>query len=129
MISHGEFSVVLTGSIIESTLAGSFNELGCSGYINAVKDKLKILNGKPFAMLIDDLELEGGTPEAYQLLNEYNQWMSKQPIVAKALIISSQVQKDIILQRSPSLLQQNIEFFTDRAHAMHWLHGEIANFS
>lgn len=129
MISHGEFSVVLTGSIIESKLAGSFNELGCSGYINAVKDKLNILAGKPFAMLIDDLELEGGTPEAYQLLNEYNQWMSKQPIVAKAFIISSQVQKDIILQRSPSLLQQNIEFFTDREHAMLWLHGEIASIS
>ncbi|WP_448211927.1 hypothetical protein [Colwellia sp. MEBiC06753] len=125
MIVHGDFSVSLINNIISSRLAGSFNEAGCLAYVAAVKEKVALLNAKPFVMLIDDLALEGGTPEAYVALEDYNRWLNTQPIIAKAFLITFSSQKEIILQRTPSLAQQNIAFFKTRTDAEHWLEQQL----
>ncbi|MFD2165120.1 hypothetical protein ACFSJY_02495 [Thalassotalea euphylliae] len=125
MDEHGEYQVELIGRIISCVLKGSFNKDGCKSYTEAVREKVSQLRGEPFAMLVDDLELEGGTPEAYQELDAYNRWLSTQPIKAKALVINSPMQKDIMLKRAPALKTQNIEFFTDKSLAMAWLTQQL----
>ncbi|NMP30234.1 hypothetical protein HII17_01560 [Thalassotalea sp. M1531] len=127
--AHGIFQVTLDNHIIECVLKGSFNEVGCLAYTTRVKEEVTALNGQPFAMLIDDLDLEGGTPEAYEVLNQYNHWLSNHPLAAKALIINSIIQKEIMLQQAPSLKSQNIEFFTDKEDAKKWLNKQLLNYN
>ncbi|GMM85078.1 hypothetical protein MTsN2n4_23050 [Pseudoalteromonas sp. MTN2-4] len=119
---HGRFSTtLLENNIISAKLIGSFNERGCFNYTESVKHIVNALNGEPFAMLIDDLELEGGTPEAYQTLQAYNVWLNTQSIIAKAFIVNDRMTKHIILQRSPALLEQKIAFFETHEEAESWL--------
>ncbi|MGL1957803.1 MAG: hypothetical protein OCD00_10865 [Colwellia sp.] len=125
MDEHGEYIVVLTDSIIETTLKGSFNGSGARAYRKSVEDKIKQLNGKPFLMLVNDLELEGGTPIAYELLEKYTHWLNQQPMIAKACLVSSMAQKEIMLQRVPAFKKQNILFFKDRDSALEWLHEQF----
>jgi hypothetical protein len=123
---HGRFSTtLLENNIISAKLCGSFNETGCFNYTESVKNIVKTLNGEPFAMLIDDLELEGGTPEAYRTLQAYNVWLNTQPIIAKAFIVNDRMTKHIILQRSPALLEQNIAFFETHEQAQAWLTQQL----
>lgn len=124
MKPHGDSTVVLSESVIETTLKGSFNEQGTLQYIRAVKAKVAELNGKAFSMLIDDLALEGGTPEAYAVLNDYVKWLNKQNVIARAFLIESELQKAIILKRTPAFKEQNVRFFKDREKAVAWLRQE-----
>ena len=126
MRPHGDFTVVLSNNVIETKLAGSFNEQGTVQYINAVKEKVSELKGEPFAMLIDDLALEGGTPEAYAVLNDYVQWLNQQKIIARAFLIESEIQKEIFLKRMPAYKKQNVCFFKDREAAIEWLRQECS---
>lgn len=120
---------LLESNIISSKFEGSFNDTTALIYVNSVKKIIADLNQQPFAMLIDDLLLEGGTPEAYEHLNAYNSWLKGQALVAKAMIINNNVHKQIILQRSPSLLEQNIAFFTSPSEAQVWLREELATYN
>lgn len=129
MRPHGEFTVALSTNVIETTLAGSFNEQGTLLYITAVKEKVAELKGKPFAMLIDDLALEGGTPEAYAVLNDYVKWLNEQKIIARAFLIESEIQKEIILKRAPAFKKQNVNFFKDRESALDWLNQQFSSAS
>ena len=112
-------------NIIFAEFCGSFDNHALQRYSKQIKKLVSTFNGSPFAMLIDDLKLEGGTPEAYKVLNEYNQWLNQQAIVAKAFIINNNVNKQIILKRSPALLEQNIAFFTDKNSAKDWLNTQL----
>jgi len=127
--AHGSFKVNVDGQLIECELIGSFNEAGCLAYTEKVKQEVTALQGKPFAMLIDDVALEGGTPEAYRALNEYNIWLNKHTIIAKAFIINSPIQKEIMLNRSPALKLQNIAFFKERKKAITWLNEQLLGYA
>lgn len=126
MQAHGEFSIKVQGNIILTKLIGCFNVEGITLYCDAVK-KLVIeqFADRPFVMLVDDLEVEGGTPEAFEALNAYNHWMTGQAIVAKALIAHSKTIKQLTLQLSPEIKQQNIQYFTEYESALRWLADEL----
>ncbi|WP_206483301.1 hypothetical protein [Thalassotalea sp. G2M2-11] len=125
MTIHGKYNVELIDNILFVKLSGSFNCAGTEAYVATVKQYIAELAGQPFAMLIDDLDVEGGTPEAYQKLNDYNEWLVSQPIVGKAFIIKSLAIKEIVLERTPSLKQQQIEFFQDVESAEQWLRDKL----
>ena len=56
--SYGKFTVsLLSERIIYAKLIGSFSERGISDYINQVKTIISDFAGKPFAMLINNLEI------------------------------------------------------------------------
>lgn len=124
-VAHGQFDVSSHGQIILVKLAGSFNCAAIKAYAQAVKDKIAGLKGQEFAMLINDVNVEGGTPEAYDALNDYNAWLNEQAIVAKAFILSSLALKDIILKRTPELQHQNIAFFESSNTAITWLEQQL----
>ncbi|NMP30233.1 hypothetical protein HII17_01555 [Thalassotalea sp. M1531] len=126
MEAHGEFNVVLNGNAIESKLKGSFNDVGFSDYVETVKRNVAKLADLPFVMMIDNSEFEGGTPEAYVVFEEYSKWISTQHVIAKVYLVSSFVQKEIMLQQTPELQNQNIEFFKEKSEARDWLAKQLA---
>lgn len=118
---HGDVQIILKNNIIVATLVGSFNENGAINYTEKVKDLVKILNGKEYAILVDNSNMEGGTPEAYQVLEEYNQWLNQTNLVAKAMIVKTLITTDLIKSLSPSINLQTVRSFHDKKSAMKWL--------
>lgn len=118
---HGEFKLSIDKCLITSTLSGCFNELGAQAYTQASKALIESLNGHPFAMLINNLNVDGGVPEAFSILEIHNQWVSKQNIIAKAVVSQSHALNNITVSRSPSMKQQNLALFTNVEEAMNWL--------
>ncbi|MEW9797651.1 STAS/SEC14 domain-containing protein [Alteromonas sp. CYL-A6] len=120
---HGKTVVCTEGSIILTSFHGAFNADGIKEYIEKVKAEIARFAGQPFKMLVDDTDIEGGTPDAYEELNRYNEWLNTQPIVAKAFVVKQSVVKDIVLSRTPALKSQQIAFFHEKAEAIDWLNG------
>lgn len=118
---HGEREVFLKDRIITARFIGMFNEHGVKRITDEIRQCIYQLSGKPFAILVDDLKLEGGTPEAYVVLEEYNQWLNTQNLVAKAMVLTSKAHKAIIDKLSPSRTQQNIQYFVSEDSALAWL--------
>ncbi|MCW3171554.1 hypothetical protein [Shewanella subflava] len=124
-IEHGEFSISLEGSIIKTKLMGSFNEFGAKRYTEAVIEVVKQLEGKPFAILVNNLELFGGTPEAYQVLEEYNKWVNQQHMLAKAFVFNAAILATIMKNMSPSMKADNIQMFKTLEDAESWLEAVL----
>lgn len=122
---HGECEVKCQGNVLFGTLIGSFNEDGIAVYTEKMRAFVKQFNGQPFAVLVDLTKVEGGTPEAYLVLDNYNQWLARQSLVAKALVYNKAVQPDILFSRSPALALQNTQKFTDTEAAIAWLEQQL----
>jgi len=125
---HGDSEIFVDANIIGVRLSGMFNELGVKQFTDEVRAFVDALNGEPFAVLINDLLLEGGTPEAYAELELYNKWLNTQKLAAKAMVIDSTTNKDLINKLSPSRAKQNIEYFLTEDEAMAWLKSELESF-
>ena len=123
---HGDREVSLSGQIITARFIGLFNEHGVRRITDEIKACVEQLQGSSFAILIDDLKLEGGTPEAYAVLEEYNQWLNTKKLAAKAMLIKSASHKAIINKLSPSRAKQTIEYFTEEESAIDWLKQQLA---
>jgi len=124
-IVHGTVIASLDKQIIRVTLKGMFNELGAKEYTNTVKEYVLQLESKPFAILINNLEMKGGTPEAYQELESYNRWLNTQNLIAKAMVIESNLHQQIIDHYSPSRQSQNTRSFLTEEEALNWLQQEL----
>ncbi len=74
-VEHGQVSIRQDGNIIIVKLVGGFNEFGAKKYTDGVKGIIGNFNGEPFTILVNNLELSGGTPEAYEEVEQYNQWL------------------------------------------------------
>jgi len=118
---HGEFVLSIEGYLITATLSGCFNEIGAQAYTQASKALIESLNGHPFAVLVNNLQVDGGVPEAFAILEAHNQWVSQQNIIAKAVVSQSQALNTITVARSPSMTKQNLALFTNIEDAINWL--------
>lgn len=118
---HGRHELYWRNNILMVKLIGSFNREGTLSYIHDAKAMIEEAKHESFYMLIDDTELEGGTPESFALVSEFNQWAFTQSLQAKALIICSAVVKQITLKNSPSLNHQNVKMFTNIDDGLTWL--------
>lgn len=120
-LPHGRCDINTDGNLIVVKACGSFNVEGVKLFVSAITQTILSLKGQPFCLLMDDTLVEGGTSEAYAALNEYNEWLNNQPLLAKAFIINSKVKKGIILSNSPAIHTQNIAFFPAKSAALEWL--------
>ncbi len=120
-IEHGEVIITVDKNIIIVKLEGAFNEFGAKKYTIGVKETIDTFQGKPFSILINNLEVLGGTPEAYEELEKYNQWLNTQNLTAKAMVISSITTLDIINLLCPSRQSQQSKNFDNEEDALNWL--------
>jgi hypothetical protein len=125
-LAHGNYSVELKGNIIWVVLDGAFNEFAVENWINEVKAIVNALNGKPFTILMEMSKALGATPESFELSNQYNAWLNKQNMTAKALIYGSAVFEDMDKTLVPSKQEQNIRVFDDIEAAQNWLQQQLA---
>ena len=123
--SHGLHSAQVVDQVIMSKLSGSFNREGCLAWVTRIKTLIEGLDGRPFCLLIDTRDYEGGTDEALQLANEFNRWLNTQPLVAKAHLITSQVLHAIAVERVPQLKYQTTKTFTCIDEAQAWLASRL----
>lgn len=127
--AHGKTDVERVGNIIFTWFYGSFNAEGVIEYSRKVKACIDELGDAPFAMIVDDSAIEGGTPGAYEELNKYNEWMNSQNIVAKAFVVKTGMVKHIIVQRTPALKAQNTNFFESQEDALLWVKAQLQRVS
>jgi len=118
---HGEVQICFENNIISATLIGSFNEEGAIKYTEGIKNIVKSLEGKKYAILVDNSDMEGGTPEAYQVLEQYNQWLNRTNLVAKAIIVKTLITTELIKTLSPSIKLQTTKSFKNKKLALQWL--------
>ena len=120
-LQHGEVTIEITGNIIIVRTIGAFNEYGAKKYTDGMKAAVDSLDDKSFSILVNNLEFLGGTPEAYQELEDYNIWLNQEKLIAKAMVITSTIILDVIDKLSPSRAAQQTKSFADENTAMHWL--------
>jgi len=119
--SHGEIEISFVDNVITAVLCGSFNHEGVLNYSNKVRSIVTSLKEKSFVMMIDNTRFEGCTPEGFKELETFNSWLSQTQLQAKAFIIKSEINKQIIQNRTPSLSLQNSRFFSTYQEANEWL--------
>ncbi|MBU2862717.1 hypothetical protein KO489_02560 [Reinekea forsetii] len=122
---HGQTEISVSGRILQVSYFGQFNLEGITSGLSKQRKVIESFNGEPFAVLIDDKNIQGGTPEAYQALEEFNQWVNSQYMVAKAMLFKSNLQLKILDSLVESRKDQNIKTFSDKKEALHWLNSEL----
>ena len=120
-VGHGSNQVSIQDNIITITLIGSFNEYDFKDIAQKVKQAVAEYNGKQFCILVNDVQLFGATPEAYEELEKLNQWLNTQPMIAKAIVISPSSLLDTIKTRVPAIRDQNVKTFEIEEDAICWL--------
>ena len=121
---HGDFDVSFIENILVVKLIGSFNEFGAMELTAVIKEKIKSLQGVTFCMLVDDIELNGFTPEAYQVVEESNKWLNGQCLIAKAFLTQSLVKEELDNYFVPSKKEQNAQVFCELETAINWLKSQ-----
>lgn len=120
-VEHGEVTIEVRGNIIIARTVGAFNEYGAQKFTQGIRSAVDDMQGDSFLILINNLEFLGGTPEAYQVLETYNVWLNQQKLIAKAMVITSNITLDVIDKLSPSRASQQTKRFDNEADAVIWL--------
>ncbi|MFZ8198976.1 hypothetical protein [Alteromonas portus] len=82
------------------------------------------LKGKPFALLADISQVEGATPEAFDMVKHIINRLPEMGLIAKAYVYKGPVIRGIMYQRIPELTTMDYLFFTDNEEAKQWLSNE-----
>ncbi|MEL3926518.1 hypothetical protein V1669_03805 [Aeromonas enteropelogenes] len=90
-----------------------------------MKTLISQLDGQPFCILVDARDYEGGTNEALEIANDFNGWLNKQKLVAKAHIAYPNVLLKIAIQRLPELQHQTLQQFQDPKEGLAWLDTQL----
>ena len=123
-IVHGQCFVSVDDDIICIKAVGGFNLEGIILATQDIASAIHSLDHKSFKLLADYSELEGATPEAFDKLDEFNSWLHKQNMIAKAVVINSLVTLDILGQRTPARNEHNDKNFESKVKAIEWLKEE-----
>ncbi len=124
-VIHGENRVTLEGDTIFITLKGSFNEYGMQLWFESVRSIVNDLNSKPFYILMNFLEIDGGTPEAYKVSDQFNIWLNGQNMIAKACVAPPVLIAIDELQINKTLRKnQNFKYFNILGDALLWLKSQ-----
>lgn len=122
---EGKVLVKTEGQIVIAKYIGTFNESGIHQQLEAVKEAVKGFGDKPFAMLVDVQFLVGGTPEAYEISDNFNRWLNTRNLIAKATVFQSKVKLKIIDARVISKKHQNHASFNNLGEARGWLKTQL----
>ena len=119
--THGKYHIELRGNTIYKSLKGSFNEDAILEIISKEKDIIKNLNSEKFSILIDVLEMEGATPEAFSVIDNYNKWLNTQNLLAQVFVNKSSFLIEINEERVKSQDKTKTKIFDNLEDAQKWL--------
>lgn len=122
MFEHGDCIITNRDGIVYVTLEGSFNDLAVHNCIDKMKRLLESEESETFSMLVSYEGLAGGTPEAYQISNDFNKWLNEEKkLYKKAIVSNNDLVVDISLRLQDQLRKQNIRVFSSKKDALKWL--------
>lgn len=124
---HGKFKITVDKNQITTELSGSFNAQGIENWIGEMKQTISSFTGKPFTILVNELAAKGATPDALEKANQYNDWLNSQNLVAKAVVYSELIYREIDKKSLPARAHQNIEFFSATNDAQQWIDDQWAS--
>ena len=119
--THGKYHIELRGNTIYKSLKGSFNEDAILEIISKEKDIIKNLNSEKFSILIDVLEMEGATPEAFSVIDNYNKWLNTQNLLAQVFVNKSSFLIEINEERVKSQDKTKTKIFDNLEDAQKWI--------
>ena len=76
----------------------------------------------PFSILVDNSKLEGGTPESYEIVEQYNVWLKQKALVAKAIVVPNLATTELIRSRCPTIATQ---YFKSYDEAKKWINEQL----
>ena len=120
-LGHCKSHISVDGNIITVKAIGGYNKEGIIKTIDELKSVIEGFDKKEFKLLFDYLEVEGGTPDVFDKINECNIWLNSQNMVAKALVINSSGHLAILESRTPARNSQNSKTFENVTGAINWL--------
>jgi len=121
---HGKNIISVEGDIIISKIIGAFNAEGIDKSIADLKVAIDSFCQNEFKLLVNYIDTEGGTPEVYEKINEFNIWLKSKNMVAKALVSNSNVVLSIRESRTPKGMSLNERVFDDEVNAIIWLKSQ-----
>ncbi len=121
MKEHGNFFVRIEKNIIITRIEGLFNEFAVKSYNKMEKEAISTFNGEKFCMLVEAMDFEGATPEAYKINNDFNEKYINKDLTAKAVISNHMVHLQISLKQQPAFKKQNIKYFDNTEDGFKWL--------
>ncbi len=121
VLEHGKSCISVNDDIITIKAIGAFNKEGIVKTIEELKSVIKEFNLKEFKLLFDYIEIEGGTPDVFEKINDCNIWLNNQNMVAKALVIKSSMNLAILESRTPARKSQKSATFDNKVAAINWL--------
>ena len=117
-------SISYENGVITSKLYGIFNERSAEEYREHLFKLVMGLNMKPFALLADISEVEGATPEAFDMVKHIVNRLPEMGLIAKAYVYKGPLIRGMMFQRIPELKHMDYLFFTDFDEASQWLSSE-----
>lgn len=119
-LAHGKTSLSVHGNIIEVTITGAFNEYCMKIANDNAMAAIMLMKKSPFFILLNFLDSEGGTPEAYEESTKFNLWLNQQNMISKAIITKSLTFKCINESRVKRSEKQIVEYFESKQDALNW---------
>ncbi|KHT61033.1 hypothetical protein RJ44_02070 [Alteromonas macleodii] len=110
--------------VVTTRLYGAFNEKSAEDYSDRLFKLVIGLNQRPFSLLADISQVEGATPEAFDILKRIIKRLPDMGLIAKAYVYKGPVIRGIMFQRIPELKSMDYLFFTDIEEASSWLSRE-----
>lgn len=124
-LKHGEYKITVDNNIVTICLKGSFNKQAVTCCTTEIKRIVEDNYPNKFCILFDNSEYTGCTPDGFETLEAFNQWLGDKNLVAKAMVINSSMHLDIIDKRTPSRQNQKIKNFNCLAEAQNWLQQQL----
>ena len=92
--AHGSHRICWEGDVMVLALGNLFNREGVERVLQNVADELESRGDRPWALLVDVREWQGGTPDAYEFwLASINVWIARKQLVAFAALFAESVQQ------------------------------------
>lgn len=118
---HGTYSIKKDADIVRYELIGTFNENVTQDFIDELKSLILGYSSRPFKLMNVQIQLEGATPAAFELVNQLNEWLNTQNMIAKAIVNNSEVLAKMHRFFIPAREAQNIQYFSREEDALAWL--------
>lgn len=122
---HGDVLISVDNQIINVELTGAFNYEGAKYYSTKIKRAINSLKIKKFAVCVDIRGVEGGTPEAFQELEQLNSWLNSNGLIAKAFVKKGSFLCQLLRINCPSLKEQCCQGFASDTPAHEWLNSLV----
>ena len=117
---YGSYNLYIDGNIAFMRFVGMFNAATTTHLAQEARELLEQFGNKDFLIFADMLQLEGATPEAYTIIDEFNQWLNTRNMIGKALLIENKIIVQIARHRVKSFKHQNIQYFSNKDEALMW---------